>query len=157
MPHDLKYTRFAGRLAFDWPDIRDTLALERVANMLARRIRRAAMPDDGQLWLALPEYDHIPQIVTFGSRVLDLNEATLEQYREYRDALKASLKRAGTKAKQHRETLAQVKRLERDVAQYFAGNDAMTIGLAIQLHHASLETPKVKRWSAGGKAKNRST
>jgi hypothetical protein len=105
-----------------------------------RRIERAANPE--QAWLPLPEFEgfqHIPA---------EVQEDTLEQYRENIAALERKIKfyanprRSAHADKADRQQLREMKRLEPLITPFFAGDPTMTVGHAVELYRASLLYPK---------------
>jgi hypothetical protein len=152
--------------AEQWCDIRDQIVLDSITHMVSNTVRQViASANPAQPWLPLPEFEHIPQFVQLDGGSLDLVNATLEQYRKYQAALDTKIRSYGyarrteARAKQDRLELKEMRRLDRVLAPYFAGNPAMTMGRAAKLHQEYLESPVVQRnrrlASAGGKAKNR--
>lgn len=146
-----------------WAAIRDALILEFLTSASHRRMTRAVgAVDPRQGLLAFPEYSRVPQLIEVEGGFVDLNEATLEQYRESTAALSARIRsyayprRSDAMLKRDREQLAQRRRLDKGVTPLMAGAPEMKMGPAIQMHLASLETPKAKRNRKGGKARQRS-
>jgi hypothetical protein len=140
----------------DWPEwtaIRDAIVTHAVTVVARRSISRAIQAADSrQGWLALPEYSQVPSLIEVAAgTVIDIHEATLEQYRAARDLIQSRIKdydyprRALAKLKSDKQTVAQMKKLDRRVAGYFANAPAMRMGLAIEMYAASLETGASKR------------
>lgn len=151
----------------NWTVIRDALILNCVTQAAQRHItRRIRRTDPRQGWLALPEYERIPQLLEIEGEFLDVNEATLEQYRESAEQLAARIRsykfprRAEKKLKRDKETLKQMRTLDRQVAPLMAGDPQMRLrdGIAAfeRLGGRTVESRKT-RASKGGKAKNRAT
>jgi len=122
----------------DWPTVRDELVLGIVTVAAQRRITRTiASSDPRQGWLALPEYEHVPQLIEVGGGFMDVNEVTLEQYRESEAQLRLRIRsygyprRSEEKLKRDRQALAQMRRLERSVAPLMAGDPLMKMRDAI--------------------------
>lgn len=131
-----------------WAEMRDEIVLNWITRIVRRRIERSIeVRDTRQGWLALPEFEHVPHFIKIGGGWIDINRASLEQYRESKAALQARIesynyaRRSQEKAKRDKKTLKEMERVERIAAKYFADNPTMTMGRAIQLHQESLETP----------------
>jgi hypothetical protein len=131
-----------------WAEMRDEIVLNWITRIVRRRIERSIeMRDTRQGWLALPEFEHVPHFIKIGGRWVDINRASLEQYRESKAALQARIesynyaRRSQEKAKRDKKTLKEMERVERISAKYFADDPTMTMGRAIQLYQESLETP----------------
>ena len=116
--------------------------------IVRRRIERSIeVRDTRQGWLALPEFEHVPHFIKIGGGWIDINRASLEQYRESKAALQARIesynyaRRSQEKAKRDKKTLKEMDRVERIATSYFATDPTMTMGRAIQLHQENLEAP----------------
>src|ERR1039458_8530040 len=112
--------------------IRDQLALESIAGTIERRIVRALEKSDSrQGWLALPEFQHVPHFIKVEGGLLDINEATLEQYRETKEEIRARIKayayprRSAENLKRDKQTLAEMSKRDRQVAPLMAGDPEM--------------------------------
>jgi hypothetical protein len=137
----------------EWAAMRDELVLALITATAQRRMTARAFrtTDSRQGWLELPEYARIPQLLEIGAGFLDVNEATLEQYRESEAELRARIRsyhyprRSEEKLKRDKETLAQMRKLDKSVSPLMAGAPEMKMGLAIQTHLANLETPATQQ------------
>jgi hypothetical protein len=127
-----------------------------------RIVRKKFESDPRQGWLALPEYAHVPQVLKVEDGFLPVNEAMPEQFDESLEGAEALLRGwlyvriKPERLKLQRAKIREMRKARRNAARQYAGAEGMTMGDAMTLHLATLETPKVKRWSKGGKAKNRS-
>lgn len=151
----------AGKVASEdpeeWAVFRLATALEAYVGIAQRRLARAVrLPDDRQGLLAFPEYSRIPQLIEVEGGVVDINESTLEQYRESTQALASRIKsydyprRSNEKLKRDKEELAQRRRLDKNVAPLMAGNPEMKVGAAIKM---LLESPMVQKGRKAIKAR----
>jgi hypothetical protein len=143
---------------------RDSLELTAVTGMVRRRIERTVRATDTRHgWLDFPEYSAIPALIQVSpGTVIDLNEATLDQYRASEGELRHKIKsydyprRAREKLRRDRQSYTQMRRLERRVVPYFIGAPRdMRMGQAVGLYLGSLETPRAQRDRKGGKARHR--
>lgn len=130
-----------------WAEIRDEIVLRHLSGMAQRLIsHEARATDTRQGWLAMPEYQRVPQWIEVAEGFLDVNEATLAEYREAEAQLRERIRsytyprRSEQKLKRDKETLAQMRKMDRNVAPLMAGAPEMKMGPAIQMHLASLET-----------------
>ena len=131
-----------------WAEMRDEIVLNWITRIVGRRIERSIeVRDTRQGWLALPEFEHVPHFIKIGGGWIDINRASLEQYRESKAALQARIesynyaRRSQEKAKRDKKTLKEMDRVERIATSYFATDPTMTMGRAIQLHQENLEAP----------------
>jgi hypothetical protein len=131
-----------------WAEMRDEIVLNWITRIVGRRIERSIeVRDTRQGWLALPEFEHVPHFIKIGGGWIDINRASLEQYRESKAALQARIesynyaRRSQEKAKRDKKTLKEMDRVERIATRYFAADPTMTMGRAIQLHQENLEAP----------------
>ena len=126
--------------AWNWGNL--IAAIDRVAQR-RQRIERAANPLQG--WLPLPEFEGFQNIPA------EVQEDTLEQYRETIAALERKIKfyanpRRSAKAdKMDRQQLREMKRLEPLITPFFAGDPTMTVGRAVELYRQQLASPMVKK------------
>jgi hypothetical protein len=127
-----------------WPSLRDWIVQEYVTAAAAATMRRkaAGASDDRQGWLALPEFEHVPQLIRVGNRWLDLNRATLDQFRAYCRQFEARIKaydyprRAKDQSKFDRQALAQMRRLDRIAAPLMTNAPDMTMGAALAAYES---------------------
>jgi hypothetical protein len=144
----------------EWPALRDAIVTHAITVAARRSIVRAMQAvDPRQGWLALAEYSQVPALIEVGpGTVIDIHEATLEQYRAARDLIQSRIKdydyprRALAKLKSDKQTVAQMKKLDRNVAGYFSNAPGMRMGLAIEMYAASLETPATKQRQEAAKS-----
>jgi hypothetical protein len=128
------------------PEARDAIVLD-LANAIAHRRVSRPQADARQGWLALPEYEKVPQFIRVGNEFVDTNEATILQLRETESDLRKRIRsylyprRSEAKLKRDRETLRQLSKTDKQAAPFTVGAPEMKIGPAIQMHLASLETP----------------
>lgn len=114
-----------------------TAAIDR-ALQRRRRVEREANPRQG--WLPVPEFEKFQNIPA------EVQEDTLEQYREAIAALERKIKfyanpRRSEKADAaDKRQLREMKKLEPLIAPFFAGDSTMTVGRAVELYRQSLQT-----------------
>jgi hypothetical protein len=146
-----------------WAVIRDQLVLATITATIQRRLQRLLeKSDERQGWLP-----GVPQFIKIADGVVDKDDATLSQYREAEAELEARIKsynyprRSPEKLKRDKHKLAAMRKEDRRVTPFMAGDPEMKMGPAIELYRASLETPKATRnrllASKGGYAKSRRT
>jgi hypothetical protein len=99
-----------------------------------------------QGWLALPQYAHVPQVLKVEAGFVPTDEASPEQYTEsleeaetqLRDWLQPRISEENLKA--HRRKIREMKKARAGAARQYAGAPEMTMGQAMALHLANLET-----------------
>ena len=142
-----------------WAEFRDDYVLVGSAATLERQLQRQVEqpdPDPRQGWLALPEYQHVPQLIEAEAGFVDVNEATLEQYRESETKLAARIhsydypRRAPKSLKRDKQALAQMRKVDKRVSPLMAGNPEMKMGRAIEIY---LESPSIRQRQKAGKAR----
>jgi len=129
-----------------WAAIRDQLVMESITRTVRRQIDRSIeVSDTRQGWLALPDFEHVPQFIKIASGWIGVNQSSLEQLQMAKAALKARIesynyaRRSEEKAKADKKRLKEMERTEQSTARYFAEDATMTMGRAMELHQASLE------------------
>jgi hypothetical protein len=130
----------------EWAAIRDELVWGSITRAVRKRIDKSIEADDSrQGWLALPEFEHIPQFIKIGSGWIDVNQSSLEQFQMAKSALKSRMesydyaRRSEKKAKADRKRLKEMERTEQSTAKYFAADPTITMGRAMELLQATLE------------------
>ena len=152
----------------EWAAMRDELVLALITATAQRRMTARAFRtgDPRQGWLELPEYARIPQLLEIGEGFLNVNEATLDQYRESEAELRDRIRsynyprRSQEKLKRDKETLAQMRKLDKRVSPLMAGAPEMKIrdGIAaFELLGGRTVASRKSRASKGGIAKSRAT
>lgn len=152
-----------------WEEIQAHMVMDVVTSMYERRlqtrlrkqVKAEARADARQGLLALPGFNLVSPWVKLDSGIAPLNKVTTKQHRESVEERAARIKASSyprwseDRMKREKAALAQERKLDRKIAPLTAGAPDMEMGRAMELFQAKLETPKVKRWSKGGKAKNR--
>jgi hypothetical protein len=108
-----------------------------ISRTIRRRERNQRAATPAQAWLPLPEFEHIPAEVQADS---------LEEYRQRIELLKRRIKfylsarRSKEATKADKIELREMKRLEPKISRYFTKDPTMTVGRAVELYRANLET-----------------
>jgi hypothetical protein len=133
--------------------LRDRVFLYFTETSVRRSMRRAiSRTDPRQAWLALPEYEHIPQFIKLEDGLLvRVTDASLKQFRESETELRNRIKsydyprRSKEKLKRDKQVLREMRNADRNAAGYFVGDEAMKMGRAMELHKAHLSTEATKQ------------
>jgi hypothetical protein len=111
-------------------------------------MRRAiAKHDARQGWLDLPKFEHIPEMLEMRGGVFKRTlEMPLDEYRDCLAVLEERLdsykpaRRSVVKEKEDRRVVREMRGLVRELAPYFAKDVGMTVGRAVELRKAGLES-----------------
>ncbi len=130
-----------------------TAAAER--RMVRKRLRLAS---DAQL--VLPGLQNLGPMVKVAGAYLSSRTLTLEKYRalkrECEARIEKNVRRSERAVNRDKELLRELRRFDPIFALHAAGDPAMTLERAAELHRASLETPQAKRNRKAGRARQRS-
>jgi hypothetical protein len=136
-----------------------------IASMYQQRgdqiVRKKLESEPRQGWLSLPEYAHVPQVLKVEAGFVPTDDASPEQYAESLEEAEARLRAwllprvSAENLKLQRQKIREMKKARRGAALQYAGAPEMSIGQAMALHLANLESPRAKRDRKGGKARQR--
>jgi hypothetical protein len=136
----------------EWAIQRDQIVLDSATVAAQRSIQRAlrqtAKTDPRQGYLDFPGYERIPQLIEIEGAVVELERATLKQYRESNAALATRIRsyayprRSDAKLKRDKAQLTQRRKLDRRVSPLMAGYPEMTMGPAIKMYR---ESPSIEQ------------
>jgi hypothetical protein len=128
-------------------------------------VRKKMESEPRQGWLAMSEYAHVPQVLKVKAGFVSTDDASPEQYTESLEGAEARLRAwllprvSADNLRLQRQKIREMKKARRGAALQYAGAPEMSIGQAMALHLANLESPRAKHYRAiaskGGKAKNR--
>ena len=148
---------------------RDTLAAlaEEGSKIIIRQNVRTAMRRDVRVansetgWLpGFDDYQTLPHFIEIeGGSYIDIRNATLEEYRVAKEKLEKRVdafrypRRTQAKKKRDEKALREMRKLEGEVSDYFAGNPKMTMGLALDRHREKLESIATAQRRAANRAR----